>query len=1048
MYRGSWLTVTSLGEENYTISKANFAELLEEPSLHVQYVTEFKDHLSLTDSDYNPYLLVVILNRKVIPAAQVPSSIICLYDSRLKKIVRAIDCPFAARVAETIISTDSGRASTLIACLDEQLESFHGLVVVGCEGGLVTFVDLCLDQEISNTIPPRKVTFAAKSTNTHSYDMDTKRRTAIVHGQHVTLPLNAECQTKHYFHYRSGGEEKSEPRPIASTFVTCIKYVPQINALCIAFNFGGYQVYDLKTLDLLFRGDTSQVKTAVINFSFQEPEEDPKNYCYLWMTRGSTVKEFIDEECASIHLNVMTFKDKTWVDDFGYLYTNFVNSSCMFEYDCTGFPYLADSENCSLSVIINCGTIEQGSPWYFKSNEDEGANDLSLFFVAWEATNETTDAPLTYFAVFDINQYYQAQVPRVFDVSKDNHLCPYFGIFSLSEVTTQLPNETILDFRINPNSIRRYRSNLCNHDLHYFPSSLSFDASVLTEKSSIDVAFLGLQNYNLSTISSKGSSVVIDPKAALKMCFQAGLLPVIPPQDTKSQRIALLQVMLQNEQMNFLLNIIKSWSTREYDHIGCSLEFLMEWIWSQVGSLKSCIDQVSEPLFPSSKDIFDENYGVKTLYSYEVDLNNLHLLIKKILECNCLTSATRKEVEKKKEWTHMICLYLRIMLWMIDCKLLPEQEGGEFSYKYSVLRTNYKNRRKILRDRNPSIKSTSFLIIDGIVESVKDQVSKFWKTSGGDSVFPPRSLHSLIGIYLLEGVPLERKHEITQYFLLEMAASLPEDKPEAVEKVKSFQNVMSLKQSLVDFVEGSWALDAQLFPFALQLLMKPDVKRDYFTFSETDTASSIAFKSDIHHRILTCLVSQNEALMAQQFASVCKWIGSCGVSAKDYGKKIRSEISMLLLNKQPITALELVRMYRDREEVTDLFSDFLSFIESTKDLKNLLKMSLNGEEQHELKTFLLHKSKNPESKKILLLHLLTQNRIMEADSILDIIRQEETANNPASAALMEDLELLVDRYKKALPPSMTQKLIQEVHVEEQKYIRGERKEDSAKTIDR
>ena len=1033
MYRGSWLTLTSLDKDNHTISRGNFAELLEDSSIHVEFVTEFKDHLSLTDSDRNPYLLLVILNRKVIPAAQMPSSVICLYDARLKKVVRAIDCPFAARVAETIISTDSGRASSLVACLHDQLETFHGLIVVGCEGALVSFVDLCLDQDIRETVPPRKITFAARSTNTHSYDMETKRRTAIVHGQHVTLPLNAECQTKHYFHYRSGGEEKSEPRPIARTFVTCIKYIPQINALCIAYNFGGYHVYDLKTLEVMFRGDTNQVETAVVNFSFQEPEEDPKNHCYLWMTRGSTVKEYIGEGVASIHLNVMTFKNKNWVDDFGYLYSNFVSSACVFDYDCTGFPYLADRENCSYSVIINSGTLDQGNPWYFKSNEDESANDLSLFFVSWEATNEASESPLTYFAIFDINQYYQSQMPRVFDVSKETHLCPYFGIFSLSEVTTQFPNETILDFKIHANSIRRYRSNLCNHDLHYFPSSLSFDASVLTEKSSIDASFLGLQNYTLSNIATQGYKVIIDPKDVLKKCFLSGLLPLNPPQDIKSQRKALLLVMLQNEQITFLLDIIKCWSTREYDHIGCSLEFLMEWIWDQVSLLKTSIDQVSQPLFPSSEDVFDENYGVKTLYSYEVDLNNLYLLIKKILECSCLPPEIRKDMEKKRDWTHMICMYIRVMLWMIDCKLLPEQEEGPFAYKWPVLKSNYKDRRKRLKALNNNMKATSFLIIDGIVESVKEPLCKFWKNSGGDSVFPPKNLHSLISIYLLEGIPLERKHEIVQYFLLEMPAFVPEDKSDVIEKIKRFQSVMSLKQGLVDFVEGSWALDQQFFDLALQFLMKPSVKNDYFTFNSDDTSSSIAFKSDIHHRIITCLVYQGQPLMGQQFASVCKWSGSDASLIKDYSKKVRSEVSMLLTNNQPITALELVRKCKDNE-VSDLFTHFISGIESIGDLQSLLKMSLDQQEQDELKSYLLHKSKNEQAKKILVLHLLTQNQILEADRILDIIRLEgQPPSESSSASLLEDLEMLVDRYKKTLPTAMTQKLIR---VQDHEHIKN------------
>ena len=779
----------------------------------------------------------------------------------------------------------------------------------------------------------------------------------------------------------------------------------------------------------MFRGDTN-IDTAVVNFSFQEPEEDPKNHCYLWMTRGSTVKEFIEDGVASVHLNVMTFRDKTWVEDFGYQYSNFCNSSCLFDYDCTGFPYLADRENCSYSVIINSGCLEQGSPWYYKASEDEAANDLSLFFVAWEATNDASDSPLTYFAIFDINQFYQAQMPRVFDVSKDNHLCPYFGIFSLSEVTGQLPNETILDFKINANSIRRYRSSLYNHDLHYFPSSLSFEVCVLTEKSSLNASFLGLQNLTLSKVSASGSSILIDPKEALKNCFHSGLLPSPPPQETRAQRKSLLLVMLQNEQLPFLFNVIDCWSSREFDHIGCSLEFMLEWIWDQVSVLKACVDQVSQPLFPSSKEVFDENYGIKTLYSYEVDLNNLLLLINKILEsASSLKTEVRLDIEKKKDYIQMICMYLRVMLWMIDCKLLPElpeseslQRPGVFSYQWAIFRSNYRERRKRLRQLNPSLKTTSFLIIDGVVESVKGPLCSFWKQSGGDSVFPPCSLHALLGIYLLENIPLDRKHEIVQYLLLDLAAIVPENKPEMLEKVKRFHTVMSLKQSLVEFVEGSWALDQGMFPFALQLLMRPGVKKDYFTVTDKDDETLVAFKSDVHHRVITSLVFQGESLMAQQFASVCKIKGRDVSALKDFATKVKAEVSMLLTNKQSMEALDLVRRYHDKDVSGDLFKHFLRGVEKTGQLKDILKLSLQENEQEALQSFLLHSSSHPQSKKILLLHLLTQNQVMEANRVLDMIRVEgQSVSDPSSASLLDDLELLVDRYKKALPTAMTEK---------------------------
>lgn len=31
----------------------------------------------------------------------------------------------------------------------------------------------------------------------------------------------------------------------------------------------------------------------VVKFAFQEPENDPRNYCYLWVVRGQTMNDLI-----------------------------------------------------------------------------------------------------------------------------------------------------------------------------------------------------------------------------------------------------------------------------------------------------------------------------------------------------------------------------------------------------------------------------------------------------------------------------------------------------------------------------------------------------------------------------------------------------------------------------------------------------------------------------------------------------------------------------------------------------------------------------------
>ena len=981
-------------------------------------MTELKDHLSLTDADWNPFLLLVVLERENSP---MPCSFVCLFDSRLARLSLAIECPFSVHCVEPVLVSEKGRAQTLVDCLPPEVRCFHGAVLIACAGGLVSILDLCLDQELDQVLPPRRLSYAARGRLCVNTDIDEKRLLALVHRQHIIYPLNCEAQSKNFFHYKT--DRKTEFFNMSATQITCLKYIPQINSVCIAYNFAGYHVYDLKSKSLLFNGDLD-ISAAVVSFSFQEPENDPKNHCYLWMARGSSVRGWSEDGVASIHLNVLSFQQKDWVQDFGFLYKDFISSSCLFDYDCTGFPYLADTDNCSSSMIIDCGTLELGSPWYLKAADEEIPNDLSLYFIAWEATNESSDTPLTYFAIFDINQFYQAQMPRSFSVAKESSLCPYLGIFSLTEIVSRLPDETILHFQIHADSIQKYRSNIYNHDLHYYPSSLSFDVSVLTERSVQRVSYYGMQKLTISRILSAGSRAVIEPKEWLRQTYLSGLLPVDHARDAdiSMQRETLLLMMLQNDQLHFLISVVKDLSGGKSDHIGCSLSLISEWIWKQVSQTKTLIDQISQPLFSvTSKEMFDENYAVKTLYSYEVDLKNMSLLLSSILRHgNRLQDPDREELTKKLDVTERISMYLRLMLWMVNCHLLPERAEAEtlaeneVAYPRTVLLASYKERRKNLRSLNPSLKATDFLVIDGIIESVRDPVSAFWKKSGGSSLFPPPSIHALIGIYLLESVALDQKHLITYYFLLDFAACIEDQRPAVTEKIKLFPTSFNLRSSLNNFVQGIWALDNGLFDFAFPQLIDPAVKRDFFTVKAGESSKSTALRANLHRRIVTCLVFQNNQVRAQQFDSICEFGPS--TSSDEILLKTKIHISMLLTNRQVLEAYEFWKRSKTEENSDELLRHLLEATEQTSLLKQFFKLSLSKYVQERLEYYLLHISKLAQAKHLLVLYYLTNNKVHEAEKVLAVIRtQGDCDENGKLAAVTEELHTMIQSYKNSMP---------------------------------
>lgn len=1039
IYRGSVLIVNSFNENGdpYLLAEANFARLLEDETVSISYVCQLRDHLSDTDPEWNPFALVVVINRR---SELSHSSFVCIYDSRLSRILKAIECPFVVRLAEPIIVSHGGRAKPLIDRLPQELKVYHGLIALGCGAGTVTLVDLCLDTECETALPTRKLTFASRSRN---YDPHAKRQSANVNLQHISLPLNSECQNKFQFTYKVD-EAKKVPLQLNKTYVTCLKYIPRTNVICVAYNFGGYHLYDLEQLNLLYSGSLDDDNASVIGFAFQEPEEDPKNLCYLWVLRGSTVKDCGEYGVASIQLTSLTFGKKTWIEGFGHLYSEFENSVPIFDYDLTGFPYVADRENCTFSMIINYGTLLLGSPWYLRGTNEDYTPDTTLFYISWEATNDTSDNPIQYFAIFDINQFYKAQMPKSIEVSGELHLCPFLGFFSMAEIVSDMSNETILDFIIDVSTIEKFQTANFIHELHFHPSSLSFVASTLTDQSFMKSHYFGLQKLTLNRITSSGASVVLKPTSHLTNAVKVALCSPrdIHNENLHTQRELLLTLLLERNELSFLYQIIKSTVTGELSSREFTMKTIIDWIWSRVSIVKGVIDEVSLPYFDSSKGgVPDENYLMKTLYANESDLKNFSALLKYCLtlldpsggkfhqECIQLARERMNKIE-------LITWYLRMMLWLRWCGLLPEITEGSTDdpekaiYPRRALTASYKEKRKKLSALKAGSKTTDFLIIDRLLYFTKDSISEHWKKVGNSSVYPPPSIHSLLSMYLLENASLEVKHLIASYFFLDLVTHLPENT--LTNNIKSFASAFALPQHFTKYVSGLWCVDNGNFRYAIPNLLDPSVVKEFFTPNSLRHRETDALHREICQKIIEALVLQNEEIVAQRFMLVCK-IHTTPSSNLDHQKL---KISTLLSNGQILPAFELVRsavksarVAKNNFHAEDMINHFFSICESRNLMKFLVKLPFDNFEERKFESYLMKHSKLPQAKLILIVFLLQCNKFNHALHVYDIVKmQKDSSHNVPMNELWIQIERMIDAYKSALPNTILSQTSSSAHL--------------------
>lgn len=121
-----------------------------------------------------------------------------------------------------------------------------------------------------------------------------------------------------------------------------------------------------------------------------------------------------------------------------------------------------------------------------------------------------------------------------------------------------------------------------------------------------------------------------------------------------------------------------------------------------------------------------------------------------------------------------------------------------------------------------SIGPTDILLIDGLIKEAFSENT--WQEKGGNGIYPPPSIYASLSCYLLNDVPLELKHSLMYYILLDICDAPHNRKSPMVSKVKKFPSVFGMSQSVSQLVKAFWYLDQFNFEVSFVYL---------FSFSKT-----------------------------------------------------------------------------------------------------------------------------------------------------------------------------------------------------------------------
>ncbi|XP_041260430.1 protein ELYS [Onychostruthus taczanowskii] len=310
-------------------------------------------------------------------------SVLCLYDLGISRVVKAVVLPGRVTAIEPI--SNDGGASVSTRHLHQSLRWLFGVAAVATDVGHVLLVDLCLDD------------LSCSQNEVEASDLEVVTRIP------AEVPQRREAVT------REGRHLCFQLRSPSGTAVSTLCYISRSNQLVVGFSDGYLSLWNMKSLKREHHSQLEGGRIPVYAVTFQEPENDPRNCCYLWAVQSTQQSE---GDVVSLHLLQLAFGDRKRLTSGQVMYEGLEYCDERYSLDLSGgiFPLRGQTSN---TKLLSCQTIEK-----FRNHADreDGVNevispDTSVSIFSWQVNTYGQGKPSTYLGVFDINRWYHAQMP-------------------------------------------------------------------------------------------------------------------------------------------------------------------------------------------------------------------------------------------------------------------------------------------------------------------------------------------------------------------------------------------------------------------------------------------------------------------------------------------------------------------------------------------------------------------------------------------------------------------------------------------------------------
>uniref|UniRef100_A0A4W6FWV7 AT-hook containing transcription factor 1 n=1 Tax=Lates calcarifer TaxID=8187 RepID=A0A4W6FWV7_LATCA len=904
-------------------------------------------------------------------------SVLCLYDLGLSRVVKAVVIPGRITAIEPLVSY--GGASTSTQHLHQSLRWFFGIAAVVTDVGHVLLVDLCLD-DLSCSQSELEASDLQVVTKSPA-EIPRLREVSTRQGRHLCLQLNG-------------------PSGVGAT---ALQYIPRTNQLAVGFSDGYLQLWNMKTLKKEYHSQLEGGGVAVYAFTFQEPENDPRNCCYLWAVQSS---QDLEGDTVSLRLLQLAFSERKCLSSGKILYEGleYCEERYSQELSGTAFPLRAQTTN---TRLLSCQTIEKFRP---HPDRDDSMNevaspDTSVSIFSWQVKAYGQGTPTTYIGVFDINRWYHAQMPDSLRLGESLQNCPYLAVWSLDPVVQMVSPHALLDVVIHDRSLSRGLPFTCPPPEQYFnPTTYNFDATCLLNSGIVHLTCSGYQKETLSFLKKAApcSSDIIS--TSYSRCLMSGLLSSRLA-DTQASSLsqeeqldAILSTAVETSSLGLITGCIKQWTAEEQPGSALNLRYILDWAWNKVVQTKEELDGICAPLFDSSSN-FTDPQTLQLLQHSQRLLGNLSTIF------HCLLSEAQELTQKglvglinKNMVSSLISKYAQVVLWFCRTGLLPEGSDDDALqisrpfYTHSVISNYYTIRREELTRLAKGKWCADCLMIDGLVGQCGERLTNLWKRDeGGTGHYPPPTLHALLDIYLLDNIDEATKHSIVIYLLLDVMYSFPNKEGASVE---SFPTAFAIPIGLVKLVQGLWLLDHHDHQSSFELLLHPAASQCQFEWQ--------------HERVLQALMCQGQHTVALRYFHVTK----PPISSTSQAKLC---LSVLLHNRCLIEAWSLLRQHSNRLNMGELLGFLYESCQELGLIKELLKLPLGLTEQECLEKF-LQGTGGLQNRELLMVHYLQQANYIPALQLNHSLKMNlVNERDPKLKERTNTRNAILDQYGKVLP---------------------------------